>query len=190
MREYRYCPFCRTPMKRNAEGILACQDAQECGFVHYDNPIPVVAVLIPMAHEFLAQAGMAVQDIPDKGIVLVRRKNPPYVGEWCLPCGYMNQYGNPKAEAAREALEETGLIVRAEKILCVCNPVPGAVNQLTISYLARPVGGILQAGDDASQVGVFAEVDLPDVCFRSHRMVLDRWLAGEFGALTGQDLEY
>lgn len=169
---------------------MACKNTQSCGFVHYDNPVPVVAVLVPMAHEFLTQAGMAIQDIPNSGIVLVQRRNPPFVGRWCLPCGYINKHGYPKAEAAREVREETGLIVRIEKILCICNPMPGGVNQLTISYLGRPAGGTLQAGDDASNVGVFAEVDLPDVCFRSHRMILDQWFKEEFGGLTGHDLAY
>jgi 8-oxo-dGTP diphosphatase len=184
-REFKFCPYCTTPLSKNEKGYLACS---ACPFIHWDNPIPVVAVVIPMDHWFLGIANIETEGIPDGGIVLVRRGIPPFVGEWCLPCGHLERHGHPKAEAVREVEEESGLVVRLEKILCNCNPMPGELNQITLSYLGRPVGGKLKAGDDASEVGVFAKDNLPKICFRSHRMLVDRWFAGELGKLTGQDL--
>ena len=110
------------------------------------------------------------------------------MGEWCLPCGHLTRHSHPKAEGVRETLEETGIDVRIEKILCVCNPMPGEVNQIVISYLARQVGGALKFGDDASNVGVFPSWAMPELCFRSHRMLKDQWFAGNLGQLTGKDL--
>ncbi len=126
---------------------------------------------------------------PFHSIVLVKRKNPPFVGQWCLPCGYINRYEIPKAAAVREVLEETGLVIRLEKLLCCCSPMPGEINQITISYLARPEGGKLCAGDDASEVRYFAETDCPPVCFRSHQMLISKWWTGRLGEITGQDLD-
>jgi ADP-ribose pyrophosphatase YjhB (NUDIX family) len=169
MKTYQYCPACSQQLSRVVDGRPAC----ECGFVHYNNPVPVVAVMIPR----------------EEGLVLVQRGVPPFKGEWCMPCGYINEHEIPKVAAVREAREETGLDVRLEQILCVCNPMPGEINQLTITYLARAVGGELRAGDDALAVDVFPRDRLPKVCFRSHRMLIDKWVAGRLGRLTGTDLD-
>jgi len=184
MREYKSCPYCASLLKRNAQGFLAC----ECGFVHWDNPVPVVACVVPMQHRWLVDAGISTAGIPDGGLLLVQRDKQPFEGEWCFACGFMEKHGHPKDEAARETMEETGIRVRIERMLCACNPMPGEINQIVISYLARPVGGILKHGDDARSVGVFTRENMPELCFRSHRMLRDQWFAGNLGDRTGEDL--
>lgn len=171
MKHYLFCPFCQTDLEEKEGGLKFCPS---CHFTHYDNPIPVVAVLVPQ----------------EEGIVLVKRGVPPFMGDWCLPCGYMNRFEHPKAAGRRETQEETGLVVRMEKILSVCNPSPEdyPLNQLVIHYLGRVVGGELRAGDDALDVGVFSQDQMPPVCFRSHRMVIDEWFSGKWGGITGVDL--
>lgn len=171
MSAYIYCPLCRHELSETKEGLKVCP---ACHFTHYDNPVPVVAVLVPV----------------ESGIVLVQRGVEPFKGEWCLPCGYMNRYEHPKAAARRETEEETGLVVRMEKVLSICNPSPEdfPLNQLVIHYLGRMVAGELQAGDDALNVGVFTREDMPPVCFRSHRMVINEWFNGTWGTITGIDL--
>jgi ADP-ribose pyrophosphatase YjhB (NUDIX family) len=184
MAEYQFCPYCTAPLEKNDEGFMACS----CGFVHWDNPVPVVACVIPMQHYWLKRAGIPTDGIPDGGIVIVERGNPPFVGGVCLPSGFMNKHGLPKAETCREILEETGLVIRIERMLCACNPMPGEVNQIVLSYLARPVGGILRAGSDAKEVYVVDAKDPRQLCFRSHRMLRAEYEAGNIGALTGEDL--
>lgn len=181
---YRYCPRCAKELVTNNEGYPAC----ECGFVHYDNPVPVVAGVIPIQRRFFEEKGMPATGIPEAGLVMVRRGQPPFFGEWCLPCGYMEKHGHPKNEVVREVLEETGIETRVEKLLCACNPAPGEVNQTVISYLLRPVGGFLRYGSDVSAVRVFSRDNAPRACFRSHQMLIDHWFAGELGELTGKDL--
>lgn len=180
---YTFCPSCRSTLDHNDAGYLACPS---CSFVHWDNPVPVAAAVIPMMHTWLSRAGMPTEDIIDGGLVHVQRDRVPFPGEFCLPCGHIEKHGHPKAELVREVEEETGLVVRIEKLLCICNPMPGEVNQLVISYLCRPVGGRLIAGSDARSVGVFGP-DAP-LCFRSHRMLQEQWFAGNLGTLTGIDL--
>lgn len=182
--EYRFCPHCRNKLEKNNEGYLACR----CGFVHYDNPVPVVAAVVPMDHRFLHKAGMRTEGISDGGILMVRRARPPFMGEWCLPCGFMEKHGHPKSEVVREVYEETGIHARVEKLLCVCNPAPGEANQTVISYLLRPTGGFLCYGSDVSAVCVFGREDEPKACFRSHQMLINHWFAGELGELSGTDL--
>lgn len=182
---YIYCPHCAKQLDRVVKGRKACA----CGFVHWDNPTPVVVCVVPMYHEWLRKAGISTLGIPDGGLLAVRRGTDPFKGSWCLPCGYMEPHGHPKAEAAREVLEETGIIVRIEKIISTCNPVPGEINQVVTSYLARPVGGVLKAGDDAVDAQVFSQHNMPPLCFRSHRMLHQQWYSGMIGELTGKDLE-
>ncbi len=191
-REYKFCPFCAGALSKNADGRPQCS----CGFIHYDNPVPVVAMVVPFMQQYIGTAPTDVafaapNNCPDPrltGILLVQRGVPPFKGDWCLPCGYLNRHEHPKAAAVREVKEETGIETRIEKILCVCNPMPGEINQSVISYLGRPVLGALHAGDDAAAVGIFGYGALPNVCFRSHRMLIDEWYNGTFGRLSGKDL--
>lgn len=187
----RFCLWCSSPLvsrEINGNQYLACS---KCEFVHWDNPKLVVATLIPMVHSFLEIAGISTEGIPDGGIVLVRRAVPPFVGGWCFPCGHTEKCSHPKAEATRETEEECGLVVRLEDLLCLCNPMPGELNQAVAHYLARPVGGSLRAGtgSDVSDVGVFGKDDLPEICFRSHRRLANLWFEGKLPALTGKDLD-
>ena len=59
------------------------------------NPFPAVDVVI-----FL----------PDRGVLLVRRKNPPL--GWALPGGFIDYGESAEQAAVRETLEETGLRVQ------------------------------------------------------------------------------
>jgi ADP-ribose pyrophosphatase YjhB (NUDIX family) len=180
-----YCPYCGKRLDLIVKGRKACR----CGFVHWDSPKPVVVCVVPMQHRWLRRAGISTRGIPDGGLLTVKRGAAPYKGRWCLPCGYMDRHGHPKAEAAREVREETGIIVRIEKIISTCNPLPGEVNITAIHYLARPVGGKLKAGDDAVDARVFTPEDMPTLCFHSHRTLHDLWYRGDLGRLTGKDLE-
>jgi ADP-ribose pyrophosphatase YjhB (NUDIX family) len=184
MSRYAFCPHCARALRLNKEGLPSCV----CGFTHWDNPVPVVACLVPMQREWLKKTHLPYEEFPDDGVLLVQRNRAPFAGEWCLPCGFMNKHGHPKEEATREVFEETGVHVRIEKMLCACNPMPGEINQIVISYLARPIGGILRAGDDARDARVFSRDDAPDLCFRSHQMLLDHWFGGHISGLTGVDL--
>ncbi|MEJ2208913.1 MAG: NUDIX hydrolase [Anaerolineae bacterium] len=87
-------------------------------------------------------------------IVLVRRGKEPWRGLWTFPGGAV-ELGEPIREAvAREALEETGLVVEVGDVYTVIdNLVPGEGGRLRyhyviVDFLARPVGGRLQAGSD------------------------------------------
>ncbi|MEM1874937.1 MAG: NUDIX hydrolase, partial [Candidatus Hadarchaeales archaeon] len=82
------------------------------------------------------------------GIVLVRRKNPPFRGKWALPGGFV-KYGEKVEEAlTREVKEETGLEVEIEKLLGVYSDPSrdprGHV--VSICFLAKVVSGKMRAG--------------------------------------------
>lgn len=138
---------------------LTCPD---CGtkIRQYRNPFPTVDIII----ETLG------------GIVLIKRKNPPY--GWALPGGFVD-YGESLEDAAmREAREETSLEVSNLSLLG-CYSDPGRDDRIhTIStvYVAKG-SGKPQAADDAVQLGIFQLADLPkELCF-DHATILADYAA-------------
>ena len=47
---------------------------------------------------------------------MVRRAQPPAVGQWAIPTGYLEFGESLEHAAARETWEETGVVVAAEKL--------------------------------------------------------------------------
>jgi 8-oxo-dGTP diphosphatase len=112
------------------------------------------------------------------GIVLVQRGQPPFVGWWALPAGYIEADESVEQAAIRECREETGLEVELLELFGVYSFPEGPVQSgIIIFYRALPRQGELRAGDDAQDVAVFSPDGLPErLAFRTHREVLQRWV--------------
>ena len=122
----------------------------------YKNPIPTVDIII---------------EIESKGIVLIKRKNPPH--GWALPGGFVD-YGESLEEAAvREAKEETDLDVKlTEQFHTYSDPERDPRHHsISTVYIAK-TKGIPQAKDDAIEIGFFNEFSLPDEIVFDHRSIL------------------
>jgi 8-oxo-dGTP diphosphatase len=106
-------------------------------------------------------AGAVVRD--DAGrLLLVRRAHEPGLGKWSLPGGRIEDGETPSQAAAREVLEETGLVVAVGELL---QTVELWDLYLVHDFAATVVGGRLEAGDDASDVRwcTADDVDLLDL---------------------------
>ena len=122
----------------------------------YRNPVPTVDIII---------------EIEPKGIVLIKRKNPPY--GWAIPGGFVD-YGESLEEAAvREAKEETDLDVKLDKQLHTYSDPERDPRHHSIStvYIAKAKGKP-QAKDDAIEIGIFNKSNLPDEIAFDHRQIL------------------
>lgn len=133
------------------------------------NPVPTVDIII--SH-------------PGRGIVLVKRRFPPY--GWALPGGFVD-YGETVENAARrEAKEETGIEVLLGDLVGVYSDPSRDARLHTIStvFAARCVDpDTLQSGDDAAEALFFPLNGLPELAFDHGAIVQD--YAGRFAAQYG-----
>ena len=119
--------------------------------------------------------GVAVVVLDDDGRVLLgRRSAGGNVGEWCIPCGYV-EWGEDIREAAqREFAEETGLDVQIGDVCAVHSNFhnPGSLT-VGVWFYATVAGGKASASDDLDRVGWFAPSDPPEpLAFPTDRVVL------------------
>jgi 8-oxo-dGTP diphosphatase len=92
---------------------------------------------------------------------------------WALPGGFC-EYGESLEKAAiREAREETGLDIELiEQFLTYSDPRRDTRHHaLTTVFLARATGEPV-AGDDAGEVGLFAESTIPKRLAFDHKKIL------------------
>lgn len=89
-----YCPKCSVRLTlKNIDGVnrFAC-NSDECGYVHWDNPIPVVAALVQYLGSY----------------ILARNVSWP-AGIFSLITGYLERGETPEQAVLREVAEELGL---------------------------------------------------------------------------------
>lgn len=116
------------------------------------NNIDGIRHAVPMGSEVVTQrrgpircVGGIVHD-EQRRLLLVRRRNEPGAGRWSVPGGRVEP-GETDAEAlVREMAEETGLTVAAGALVGRVERGPYVI----ADYRATVLGGILTAGDDAS----------------------------------------
>ncbi len=101
--------------------------------------------------------GVGAVIVAENRVVVVRRGHEPLKGEWSIPGGVLEIGETLRAGAAREALEETGLVVEPGEVLEVLDRIvrdqQGRVqfHYVLIDFLCRPRGGELRAGGDAEE---------------------------------------
>lgn len=128
------------------------------------NPFPTVDIII---------------ELENKGIVLIKRKNPPY--GWAIPGGFVD-YGETLEEAAvREALEETSLKVELVRQFHIYSASDRDPRQHTIStvFIGRAEGTPV-AADDAKEVGIYTKDSLPAELAFDHRKILSDYFSKRY----------
>ena len=130
----------------------------------YQNPIPTVDIII---------------EIEPKGIVLIKRKNPPY--GWAIPGGFVDYGESLEKAAVREAKEETNLDVKLIRQFHTYSDPKRDPRHHSIStvYIAK-AKGIPKAKDDALEIGIFNETNLPDEIAFDHRSILSDYFKRAF----------
>jgi 8-oxo-dGTP diphosphatase len=145
------------------EQFLSCPECK-ARVKTFRNPAPTVDVVI--FH-------------PERGIVLIERKNPP--PGWALPGGFVDYGETVESAALREAEEETGLRVVLTRLLGVYSDPDRDPRGHTMSVVFSAVTSepdALKAGDDAGKAEFFPLDALPEPLAFDHGRIIGDFITG------------
>jgi ADP-ribose pyrophosphatase YjhB (NUDIX family) len=133
----------------------------------YRNPFPTVDIIIETAAS------------DKKGIVLIKRKNPPY--GWAIPGGFVD-YGESLEQAAvREAEEETTLKVKlVRQFHTYSDPGRDPRHHTIATVFIASADGEPIGEDDASEAAVFLRDELPDDMAFDHRSIIEDYFNNKY----------
>jgi len=142
-----------------------------------------------IAHLFAGESGYATPKIDVRAAVFDARERLLMVretsdgGRWTLPGGWADVNRSAAENAVKEALEESGYAVRVLKLAALWDRTrqghpAGVFSCAKAFFICEPTGGAATTSHETSEVGWFAEADLPQDL--SLARVLPRQLARTF----------
>lgn len=123
MADFRYCPACATPLGSSEHAGRVRLACPACDFVHWNNPLPVVAAVIEY-----------------EGRVLLARNAAWTHGMFALITGFLEEGETPEAGIAREVKEETNLDADRTTLIGAYEFI--RKNELIIAYHVEASGTI------------------------------------------------
>lgn len=125
MKPFLHCPHCATALVDAVHGgriRRACPDAA-CGFVHWDNPVPVVAAIVE-----------------HQGQIILARNVAWPTNFYALVTGFLEKGESPEAGVQREVEEELGLAPQGANFVG-CYEFT-RMNQLLVAYHVPATGTV------------------------------------------------
>lgn len=113
--------------------------------------------------------------IHENEVLLVRRKNEPFRGKWCVPGGFVDPDEKVEHAAARELEEETGVSGVWLKFFGVYSDPgrdPRGRTVTVVFWATLPEKPQARAGDDAAECGWFPIHHPPEMAF-DHAKILE-----------------
>lgn len=160
---YAFCPKCggrlgRRAIKAAEPDRLVCES---CRFVFFLDPKVAVGTIISL----------------EGRCVLLKRGIEPAYGKWVFPGGFVDRGERVEDAAVRETREESHLDVRLTGLLNIYSYADHPV--IIIVYTAEVLGGVLAAGDETIDTGMFEPSSIPwtDLAFPSTAQALRDYLA-------------
>ncbi len=101
-------------------------------------------------------------------VLLIKRKNDPFKGQWAVPGGFVDKDENLEDAAKREFAEETGIKVKTiEQVRAFGTPGRDPRGRtISIAFLSWiDCEENLIAGDDAAEAKWFKLDELPELAF-------------------------
>ena len=137
--------MCGHPMviKCPSDDVHVRELCEECGYIHYVNPIPVVGT-VPVCGD---------------RVLLCRRAIEPQKGKWTLPAGFMEVHETLLEGALRETFEETGAQARDGFLFTIID-VPLA-SQIHFFFITQITDVPLNPGEETFEQRLFFEQEIP-----------------------------
>jgi len=159
---YHFCPACGAGLATSEiDGRARHVCARGCGFVHWNNPVPVAAALV----------------IHEGDAILVRKAEWP--GGWFgLVTGFIEQAEDPGDAARREVEEELGL--QSISLERICEFAFGEQNQIILGF-AVECSGTISLSSELSEYKRVPIDKLRPWPFGTGRVVA-QWLSERCGA--------
>jgi 8-oxo-dGTP diphosphatase len=109
-------------------------------------------------------------------ILLIRRKNPPYAGQWALPGGFIEYLEKAEDAVIREVKEEANVDISVEGLLGVYSESgrDPRGHVVSICYIGKGMG-VPRGGSDAGDAKFFdlAEINYEELAFDHGKMLRD-----------------
>jgi ADP-ribose pyrophosphatase YjhB (NUDIX family) len=144
----RFCYACGAPLQERLveAGLPPRAVCTACATVSYRNPRIVVSAIV-------AAAGR---------VLLCRRAQPPAIGCWALPGGFLECGESLEQAAARETWEETGVRVEPAAMRLLALSTLPDLEEVHVGFRAELAQMPVPAcGPECSEAGFFAEADVP-----------------------------
>jgi 8-oxo-dGTP diphosphatase len=162
----RFCPMCGGALETR---IVAPDNKQQkvcvqCGFVYFLNPKLVAGCIIADGERAL----------------LIRRGMEPARGKWTYPGGFVDLGETPEKCAARETVEEVGMMVRDLALLGIfADRREAAPSIIIVTYVAKPGVDAPVVTPEATEVRYFRVDEIPwdELAFDTTVQALEAWLA-------------
>ncbi len=157
-----FCNYCQGKLENRFADGKERQVCSKCGHIYYENPLPVVSVIV--ANE-------------RRELLMVKRAREPSKDTWCFPIGFAESGESIGDAAMRELKEEAGIEGAIVQIIDVFSEFAEPYGEvLVVSFEAEKLGGTENAGDDACDVGYFPATHLPELAFSSQRQAVEKFL--------------
>ena len=118
----------------------------------------------------------AKNDAGEWEVALIRRKNPPYQGNWAIPGGFVEMDETVDTAAVREIKEEAGVDVENLKLLGIYSNPKRDPRGRTISgayyIIVKKTDVSLKSGSDAAEAKWHKLNNPPELAF-DHQLILD-----------------
>ena len=155
-----YCPTCggsisrKIPKDDNRERAIC----DNCGQVHYQNPLIVVGCVVER----------------DRKVLLCKRAIEARHGYWTVPAGFMELGETLANAAARETLEEACATVEMGHLFASVDIVDAG--QVHLFFTGKLIGDY-GVGEESLDTQLFSEEEIPwdDLAFKSGRFALKKF---------------
>lgn len=143
----KHCPECGARLETRwisteARERLFCA---ACNAIRYEGPHVLVALMVTCGDRLL----------------LCRRAQPPSLGLWTPPSGFVERGETLERAAARETFEEAGVQVDPEKLALYSVSSLPTISEVYVVFRAVVDDDSCRAGSESLEVGYFNEQQVP-----------------------------